>query len=49
MQKAIRILLLVVLILYVASPADLCPGPVDDIIAIAAYAYTYGGRDRDED
>ena len=27
-----RVLILVAVILYVISPVDLCPGPIDDII-----------------
>ena len=33
-------LLLVALILYVVSPVDLVPGPVDDIILCLAYVVT---------
>ena len=30
-------LILAILVLYVVSPADLLPGPVDDLIAILLY------------
>jgi hypothetical protein len=35
--RLIKILLLVILAIYVISPVDLCPGPVDDIIFILLY------------
>ncbi len=47
MRGTLRVILLVVLILYVISPADLCPGPVDDILAIAAYVLTSGSSESD--
>lgn len=33
-----NIVLLIVVILYVVSPADLVPGPIDDIILMLLYA-----------
>ncbi|MCR5557756.1 MAG: hypothetical protein K6F75_09395 [Butyrivibrio sp.] len=33
-------LVLAILVIYVVSPADFLPGPVDDIIAIALYLMT---------
>jgi uncharacterized membrane protein YkvA (DUF1232 family) len=35
---AISIVLLVVVALYVVSPVDLVPGPIDDIILMLLYA-----------
>ena len=46
-NRAIRIILLVILILYVVSPADFYPGPIDDVLAIAAYVFTSGERQRE--
>lgn len=34
MNAIVKGMLLMLLILYVISPVDLCPGPVDDIILI---------------
>ncbi|MBQ4219745.1 MAG: hypothetical protein II666_09370 [Butyrivibrio sp.] len=36
-RKIIKWLILAILVLYVVSPADLLPGPVDDLIAILLY------------
>ena len=36
-NSAIRVLLLILLILYVFSPVDALPGPVDDLILLFAY------------
>lgn len=38
MDKNLKIILAVILVIYVLSPFDLFPGPVDDLIAIAVYA-----------
>ena len=40
MSGVLKGMLLVLLIIYVASPVDLCPGPVDDIILLLC---TIGG------
>jgi len=40
MDGKFKFLLLVALILYVISPVDLVPGPVDDIILCLAYVVT---------
>ena len=37
MNKGLNVLVLIVLALYVASPADLAPGPVDDLIMLLIY------------
>ena len=37
---ALRNLLLILLIVYVLSPVDAVPGPVDDLILLIAYAMT---------
>lgn len=34
MQNVMRGMLLVLVILYIVSPVDLCPGPIDDILVI---------------
>lgn len=34
MDGVMKGMLLILLIIYVLSPVDLCPGPVDDIILI---------------
>ena len=34
MNGVMKGMLLILIILYVLSPLDLCPGPVDDIIVI---------------
>lgn len=39
-NKLIRWLILAALIIYVVSPADFLPGPVDDAIAILLYLAT---------
>ena len=36
-NKIIKWLVLAILVVYVVSPADLLPGPVDDVIAILFY------------
>ena len=35
MKTSLKILLLVEVLMYVFSPADLYPGPIDDLIVIA--------------
>ena len=39
-KNALNVILLVVLAAYVLSPADLMPGPVDDIIVVLIYLLT---------
>lgn len=36
-NKILNGLILAILVIYVVSPADLLPGPVDDVIAILLY------------
>lgn len=36
-NKILNLLVLAILVIYVASPADFLPGPVDDVIAILLY------------
>ena len=36
-NKIIKWLVFAILVIYVVSPADLLPGPVDDVIAILLY------------
>ena len=38
MNNGMKIVLLIALLLYVVSPLDLVPGPVDDMIMILMYA-----------
>ncbi len=38
MSGVLKGMLLVLLIIYVVSPVDLCPGPVDDIILMLCAA-----------
>ena len=40
MSGVLKGMLLVLLIIYIVSPVDLCPGPVDDIILLLC---TIGG------
>lgn len=40
MDGKFKFLLLIALILYVVSPVDLVPGPIDDIILCLAYVVT---------
>ncbi len=39
-NNTLSVVLLVVLAVYVLSPADLMPGPVDDIILMLIYVLT---------
>ncbi len=34
MSGIIKGMIIVLMILYVLSPADLCPGPIDDLIVV---------------
>ena len=34
MNDMTKIILLVLIMLYVVSPIDLCPGPIDDLIVV---------------
>ena len=34
MNNSMKGLLLVLMILYVISPVDLCPGPIDDLLVM---------------
>ena len=36
-NKFLKGLLFILLAVYVISPADLCPGPIDDLLAILIY------------
>lgn len=40
MNGAMKGMLVILLIMYVVSPVDLCPGPIDDIILLLC---TVGG------
>lgn len=34
MDDMFKAFMVVLLVMYVVSPVDLCPGPIDDVIAI---------------
>lgn len=38
MNKGLKIILFIALFVYVVSPVDIAPGPVDDMIMILVYA-----------
>lgn len=40
MNSKFKILVLIALVLYVVSPVDALPGPIDDIILCIIYAMT---------
>ncbi len=40
MNGVLKGMLLVLLIIYIVSPVDLCPGPVDDVILLLCAAGT---------
>ncbi len=43
MNKAIKIAVIVLTILYIVSPVDICPGPLDDVVvALFGLAVTRG-------
>ena len=33
-NKMVKILIFIFMLIYVVSPVDLCPGPIDDMIVI---------------
>lgn len=37
MKNVLNVLVLIVLALYVASPIDMAPGPIDDMILLLIY------------
>ena len=37
MNKFVKGILFALLAIYVISPADLCPGPIDDVLAILVW------------
>ena len=42
MNNTLKGMLVVLLLIYVVSPVDLCPGPVDDVIALLALLSSQG-------
>lgn len=45
MNDIMKGMLIVLVILYVVSPLDLCPGPIDDIVVVLlAFAANKGGK-----
>lgn len=45
MNDIMKGMLIVLVILYVVSPLDLCPGPIDDIVVVLlALAANKGGK-----
>ena len=41
MSGTMKLILLVLLVIYVVSPVDLVPGPIDDAILCLMYAKSY--------
>ena len=41
-KKRLRALFLILVVVYVLSPADAFPGLADDVIAVALYLLTWG-------
>lgn len=37
MNGLTKIMILVLMLLYIVSPIDLCPGPIDDLIILLAW------------
>lgn len=40
MDEKFKLIVLVALVLYILSPVDLVPGPIDDLILCIVYAMT---------
>ncbi len=34
MNDAMKVMILVLMVLYIVSPIDACPGPIDDLIIL---------------
>ena len=34
MEDVMKNMLLIIIVLYILSPVDLCPGPIDDLIIL---------------
>lgn len=49
MNRVAKGMILVLVILYIVSPIDACPGPVDDIIVLLLGIAASKGRDALED
>lgn len=37
MNRAMKTMLFILMVIYVFSPVDACPGPIDDIIVFLIY------------
>ena len=46
MEKIIKGVMFVVLLVYVVSPIDLVPGPIDDAIAVLLYIVANAGMSK---
>ena len=49
MNGVVKGMILVLMILYIVSPIDVCPGPIDDIIVTLIYLAAGKGRHAIED
>ena len=49
MSGVMKGMILVLMILYIVSPLDACPGPVDDIIVLLIFMAAIKGREALED
>lgn len=49
MDNVVKGMLLVLMILYIVSPIDACPGPIDDIIVLLIGIAAQKGLSRIED
>lgn len=45
MNGAMKGMILVLMVLYIVSPIDMCPGPIDDIIVLLIGIAATKGRD----
>lgn len=49
MNGAMKGMLFILMLLYVISPVDICPGPIDDLIVIMIYLASNKGIEAVED
>lgn len=49
MDSRCKVLVLIALVLYVLSPVDLVPGPIDDMILCIVYALANRNRIEDKE
>lgn len=43
MRNMIKGMILILVVMYVVSPVDACPGPIDDLIVYLAYSLGFNG------